>query len=348
MPGYNASFQPGDLCWRDDTSGGILISMSLSSPTRVFVLGAGFSAQEGFPLIRGLRKRVLHYLEAERHSAYEVVLNPGNGGYEKGQFYAGLDSIDTDGGMEFEELLIALASRRRTATDTDPCHITDKVLKIDCARFLWCIQNSIWRAESAYQNFASQLRPGGDDAVISFNWDLLLEKALADNAIPWSYSTQGAGIPIVKPHGSINWSGHLREQLQAEYAGWRALGPGFKLSFDANEPLSNMDMQESNSDLRYMLYPGDSELPNEDGDVQWLWKQAEDAIRDRDLLVFIGYSLPSYDTYASQFFARFADKNIEVFTPSRDHRERYRHMFGADAGLFDQTFADCKYSRPIS
>ena len=71
-------------------------------------------------MIRGLRNRVLHYLEAERHSAYEVFLSPGNGGYEKGQFYAGLDSIDADGGMEFEELLIALASRLRTASDTDP------------------------------------------------------------------------------------------------------------------------------------------------------------------------------------------------------------------------------------
>jgi len=322
--------------------------MSLTGPRRVFVLGAGFSVAEGFPLIYGLRNRVLHYLEAERHSAYEVFLSPGNGGYQKGQFYAGLDSIDADGSMEFEELLIALANRLRTGSATDPCHITSKVLKTGCARFLWCIQNSIWRAESPYQNFASQLQLGEGDAVISFNWDLLLEKTLNDSGIPWSYSAQGAGIPIVKPHGSINWSGHLRQKLRAEYGGWQILGPGCKLSFDAWEPLSNPNKQEVNSDLRYMLYPGDPELPKEDPDVQWLWEQADDATRSRDSLVFIGYSLPDYDTYAAQFFARFAGKGIEAFTPSSDHLERYRRMFGADAALSAQRFADCKYSRSVS
>jgi len=321
--------------------------MSFTGPRRVFILGAGFSVAEGFPLIYGLRNRVLHFLEAERHSAYEVFLNTGNGGYAKGQFYAGLDSIDADGSMEFEELLIALADRLRTASDTDPCHITSKVLRTGCARFLWCIQNSIWRAESPYQNFAAQLRPSGGDAVISFNWDLLLEKTLNDCGIPWSYCARGAGIPIVKPHGSINWSGHLRQQLQAEYAGWQILGPGSKLSFDTREPLSNPNKQEINSDLRYMLYPGDPELPKNDPDVQWLWEQAEDAIQDRDSLVFIGYSLPDYDTYATRFFTRFGGKSIEAFTPSSDHLERYRRMFGAGAALSAQRFADCKYSRSV-
>jgi hypothetical protein len=311
------------------------------------VLGAGFSAREGFPLIRGLRNRVLHYLEAERHPAYEAVLSPGNGGYEKGQFYAGLGSIDPSGKTEFEELLISLGSRLRTASDEEPCHITRRVLRIGCARFLWCIQNSIWRVGTAYQNFAAHLRLGGNDAVISFNWDLLLEKTLTDSKIPWSYHTLDAGIPIVKPHGSINWSGHLREHLQSQYAGWQPLGLGSTLCFAANEPLSNPDIQESNPDLRYMLYPGDSELPKEDVDVEWLWEQAEDAIRDRDSLVFIGYSLPAYDTYASQFFARFADKDIEAFNPSWDDLGRYRRILGAE-GLFPQKFEDCKYSRPLS
>ena len=81
--------------------------------------------------------------------------------------------------------------------------------------------------------------------------------------------------------------------------------------------------------------------------VQWLWEQAEDVIRGSDSLVFIGYSLPDYDTYAAQFFARFAEKSIEAFTPSSDHLKRYRRMFGDDAALSAQTFADCKYSRPL-
>jgi hypothetical protein len=39
---------------------------------------------------------------------------------------------------------------------------------------------------------------------------------------------------------------------------------------------------------------------------------------------------------------------IEAFTPSSDQLERYRRVFGADAGLYAQTFTECEYSRPLS
>jgi hypothetical protein len=45
-----------------------------------FVLGAGFSVLQQFPLVRGLKERVVHFLEAERHCRYETFLEPGNGG----------------------------------------------------------------------------------------------------------------------------------------------------------------------------------------------------------------------------------------------------------------------------
>jgi hypothetical protein len=78
-----------------------------------FVLGAGFSAAEQFPLVRGLRERVLHFLEAEQHSAYRVFLTAGNGGFSEGQFRAGLKAIDPNETLAFEELLIELSKRRR-------------------------------------------------------------------------------------------------------------------------------------------------------------------------------------------------------------------------------------------
>ncbi len=319
--------------------------MSLSQGITTFVLGAGFSAAEQFPLVRGLRDRVLHFLEAEQHSAYRTFLAPGNGGFKDGQFKAGLEAIDPAGGLEFEELLIALTKRVKTASPQDPSFITDRVLRIGCARLLWCIQNSVWRVSSSYQNFAARLNRAPGNAIISFNWDLLAEKMLTDVGLAWSYAIDG-GIPLIKPHGSINWSGHLREGLKAEYDGWRPLGTGSQLSYDLREPLSNPNKQEINSKLRYMIFPGDPELPAEDPDIRWLWDQGRSAIERSNSVVFIGYSLPEYDSFATDFFrTTIGDRRVEAYTPSAEHLERYRVMFGDRAILKQETFAACEYAK---
>jgi hypothetical protein len=274
-----------------------------------------------------------------------MFLEPGNGGFKDGQFYAGLNFIDPKGDMEFEELLIALSQRLKAPASAGPSYITDRVLRMGCARLLWCFQNSVWRASSCYQNFAARLGSTPGDAVVCFNWDLLVEKMLADAAVPWSYCVSDPGVPVLKPHGSINWSGHLRERLRAEYDGWRPLGPGSQLCFDAREPLSNPNKQEINSSLRYMIFPGDPDLPGEDADVAWLWDQIRSAISGRDSLVFIGYSLPEYDSFASEFFRSAAKgKEVEAYTPSADHLSRYRALFGAAAVLWQETFEQCKYA----
>src|SRR5437773_1082991 len=97
--------------------------------TKTFVLGAGFSAAQGFPLVAGLRDRVIQFVEAEHHDFYQTFLEPGNGGYARGQFYAGLDEIEKPSKLEFEELLIALRHRLRGSSSDDPCHVTEMVLK---------------------------------------------------------------------------------------------------------------------------------------------------------------------------------------------------------------------------
>jgi hypothetical protein len=184
------------------------------SEDKAFILGAGFSRAEQFPLVSGLRAGVIHFIEAEQHSAYRVFLQPGNGGFSKGQFYEGLERIDPTHEMEFEDLLIALSKQCHAASDNqDPCCTTNRVLRTGCARLLWCIQNSICNTSTCYQNFAQWLKRERKPLVISFNWDLLLEKSLSDARIQWSYELDLGGVTILKPHGSINWSGHLREQL---------------------------------------------------------------------------------------------------------------------------------------
>ena len=47
--------------------------------------------------------------------------------------------------------------------------------------------------------------------MVSFNWDLICERALDDAGVPWDYSARTAPIPVIKPHGSLNWTNHLQQ-----------------------------------------------------------------------------------------------------------------------------------------
>jgi len=147
---------------------------------RTFVLGAGFSAYQGYPLVRSLKQEVLDFLRTTEHPAYSVFLRRGNGGYPNGQFFAGLERIDPGGTLGFEELLPRLSEALTDAVDVDPAHITRKVLRIGCVRLLWSINDSIAQTRQSYRAFARVLcdpvEPGN---VVTFNWDLQSERSEA-------------------------------------------------------------------------------------------------------------------------------------------------------------------------
>src|SRR6185369_10637516 len=105
---------------------------------QAFVLGAGFSADHQFPLIRGLKERTIHFVEAERHSSYRSFLEPRDR-FPKGLFYAG-----------FEELLLKLAEAKRLGNASGPASIVGKVMRIGAARLIWCMTYFIWKVETAY------------------------------------------------------------------------------------------------------------------------------------------------------------------------------------------------------
>ena len=311
-----------------------------------FVLGAGFSVDEQYPLVRTMKGQVIHFLEAERHSAYWTFMKPGNGGYGRGQFYAGLEIIDPDNDLQFEELLVALRKRLKQNIAIDPCHITEKVLRIGAARLLWAIHNSIWEVATSYKNSAGWLGMKGlPHGLISFNWDLQAELLLTQANVPWSYSIT-SGIPVIKPHGSITWSGHLREGLVPEYAYWQSIAVGSNLSFDSAEPLSNPFKQGINMNLNYMIFPGDPDLPDADADVALLWRDVAAVIKNAECVAFIGYSLPAYDSYAARFFKEAVQaKKIVAINPAFDHLQRFKALFGDAVELRQEKFKECPYGR---
>lgn len=105
-------------------------------PSKTFILGAGFSASAGFPLIRALRHELLSFIEAEQHPSAKPHLTPNIHGYPQGQFYAGLEAIDPARSMGFEELVIALRDRLSSTYEHDPCYNCERILRDGCGRSL--------------------------------------------------------------------------------------------------------------------------------------------------------------------------------------------------------------------
>lgn len=319
----------------------------MSTISRTFVLGAGFSAGAGFPLVRNLKEQVIQHAQSLHRC--KPWFEPGNGGFERGQFYAGLEMVDQNGSLQFEEILIALANHLKGADEWDPSHRTFDALRDSCGQLLWKKQQSIEKVPECYENFArywigTHRFPGRVSAIVSFNWDLLIERALADSHLPWTYSNTHSAISILKPHGSINWNDYLTRGLKTEYSGWRPIGPDSKLSYDASNPLSNPDRDDINPNLRYMIFPGDPESDEVDAERIWHW--VSKAISEREGIVFVGYSLPEYDGFSLDFFERLSvGKEIEVYNPSKEHLEKFRRLFGPRATLELLKFEDSKYAK---
>jgi hypothetical protein len=309
---------------------------------KTFILGAGFSAEQQFPLMKDLKDRVIHFIEAEQHYRYVDHIRP-DGNFPKGKFYEGLEYIDPEKNLGFEELLIKLSAHLKY----DPCYLTNQVLRIGAARLFWCITFFIERFEDCYTNFAHGLKKNeGEWKVVTFNWDILVEKSLSDIGASWRYSLtpNDKSIPIIKPHGSINWSSFAHNAIVSKYSGWKPIGVDSTLSYDACRPLENPDLADQNDNFRYCLYPGDLDWPEAHADLERLWKDVHGAIQSAEKVIFIGYSLPEYDSYAGSAFRELCkNKAVEVYDPSSATLERFHKAF-PHAKLERLGFKDSPYA----
>ncbi|MGB8113833.1 MAG: hypothetical protein WCF22_08665 [Candidatus Sulfotelmatobacter sp.] len=206
------------------------------------------------------------------------------------------------------------------------------------------------KAPAIYETFAKRFFKPAEmrgNMVISFNWDLLMERSLHDAAVPWDYNPRFPGAtPVLKPHGSINWSSWLEGGGHCDYGGWRAIAPQSKLSFDVTQPFVDPDVDEINPDYRYMLFPGDPELPEQNANLKLIWSDVQTALEQSEALAFIGYSFPQYDPYSAEIFRRYGvGRQIEVYNPSVEHLQHFRRQLGDHVELFAQKFEECPYAQ---
>ena len=280
----------------------------------VFVLGAGFSRHAGIPVMNELRDEVLGETRIRNLTA--------------------LPARDTE--RSLEEILLDLPQR----ADESAAQAHDTLLNSSLC-LLWEKHQTMPDLAEAYSRFA---RVAGDSVgIVSLNWDLVCELALYTADIEWSYSTD-RGIPVIKPHGSINWTNHslLPKQKWKSGNGFALIDDERSISYRPDDPFRDPLVGYTDSDFKYVTFPG--LLQDNTEATNRLWAEARALIDKGSRVVFIGYSLPCYDRRSTtELVAACSGKEIGVVDPSSKVQEAYRCLLGRDIGCQLENFEECEF-----
>lgn len=320
-----------------------------SAERTTFILGAGFSSAAGFPLVRDLRTRVLNFIETHPDPSWSADLTPGAKGFRLGQFYEGLHAADPAGTLGFEELLIALAKFQKQSFH--PANRTRTILEAGCARVFWRIQDLLAAVPPCYQNFAAWLYSSfgmPKHNVVSFNWDLVIERALEEQHFNWFYSQiTNNSVAVLKPHGSINLSNHRGQGASSSSDEWAQAVIGGTVDSLRDEIFRDPFEGGVNEQFRFMILPGDPEAGAAREAAEPIWNLAREAIAKSETVVFIGYSLPVYDAAAATRLKDYCrGKKVEVYNPSPTDLQRFKDLFDSNVRLERKKFEECVYGAP--
>lgn len=178
--------------------------------------------------------------------------------------------------------------------------------------------------------FAEHLRPS--DVVITFNYDVLLERSLNELGTRWSHGLddhQDGAIPILKPHGSMDWIrqprscklsirhtsrifskvDENRSQPDRSKQNWHGEDEydwelhRFVNLARCHEFIKNQDVIQA--DFAFGLAGlGPSKAPSRIAGLGAVWKHARDALFNAVDVTIIGFSFSPFDRLAVTEFGR--------------------------------------------
>jgi hypothetical protein len=157
--------------------------------------------------------------------------------------------------------------------------------------------------------FGKHVPPG--DVVITFNWDLTVERALAhgSTSVPLAYHYSKDGprhkITLLKPHGSINWF-EKKAVVDAGVSGTRKLDTNLHL-VDFPTLLYSRDLIKATP---VIVPPVSNKKFSTHSVFKETWGSVYRAISSANVLTILGYSLPREDQFSRFVFRRALRNNI--------------------------------------
>ena len=148
------------------------------------------------------------------------------------------------------------------------------------------------------------------DTVITFNWDVTLERGLWDREddfwMPYKYNRNRKGkyVTILKPHGSIDW-------FKQKDLSNKLLKRTEKLDKEIRlYPHFNFSKHPELSHVQPVIVPPVADKSFEYECLKKTWRSIYQAVADATELFFIGYSLPKEDQFARLVLRRALRSNL--------------------------------------
>lgn len=312
--------------------------MDLHNDHNVYILGAGFSADRGMPLINNFMFRmrdahewllqqnrtveaaaitaVLEFRKEAASAAYRIKINLEN---IEELFSLASASGDRDNNLS-ESIRIAIAATLDFCSTNQPeANINIRALQENPIPSFKKHEGAPSAYGIDYKNIPTykyyldsmlglQGLPKGENTLISFNYDTIVEDALACMEVGFTYGFNDTdaeyqssrfkvgnlGVKLLKLHGSINWA-RANDPKDSE---------GKLIVYDSCSDVLNHDATPD------LIPPTWSK--NFDGGLETIWTHALKAIESATRIIVIGFSVPETDTHFKYLLAAGLQNNISA------------------------------------
>jgi len=259
------------------------------------VVGAGFSTEFGYPMAGNLLQQIWPRLPSHEKETLEAIICFHHPRWDRRP--ATLPDI--------EELLTELdvnadflpTIRLQGPFNPDSLRDARENLLLAIARWFHEIHEQR-RARKLLRAAVDHIR-SKNAAIISFNWDYELDRALFKPPTASSYglsrSKPTPSIVLLKPHGSLNWypatsGGHIKQDLREKL--WTTEGHEVYCFLPWREPLSTR--------RKYLplLVPPTHLKDFREPMLRHIWLRCVDILSTARTVYFLGYSLPAADWHS--------------------------------------------------
>lgn len=345
--------------------------MPLITGKTLYILGAGASQHTGAPLLRDflftarllaegrntLRHKqafdlVFSWIDALRGSSYYVELDLNN--LEHIFSLAEMErQIDPQGGNDVvKELRYVVAE-----TLDNACRLQFEGRQLLPDRIYGkFVENLVSLNENRKKIVSNEASGFSRDAVITFNYDVMLDNAIVYHALTPEYylssppdgKSLSRSLKLLKLHGSVNWGHCSKCQTKKDYP--QILSPiplsagssvfprsehdeiFFKMATEIlfKTPCSSCQQKGT---LEPFLIPPTWSKKIDDTAATHVWKTAVEEIADASQIIVIGYSMPRTDTFFQYLLTLGLARNAKLhrivvvdIDESAEFRVRYENV----------------------
>ncbi len=334
---------------------------------RLYVIGAGASCPYDLPPMKTLLWELCETLGGDDRRVIETAIEE----------TMGIRMVDPEDSPDFEEFLNRLDIRgllylRAVGVDLA------STLRVQAAEVALRALLDFIRAhcvsarshEGPYDRLVASL--SDDDAIVSFNWDVMIEVAFRRIGRAYTYMPRepsSIATLLLKPHGSINWFALLdRELLSIDLShksNMRVMGESLSYyMLYLEDPLGPPEMGNSSYFAKLAVAPVPAIVPPRSAKtlavggptrdnfvdaghsrcMEQVWRTFNSLVASADEIVLIGYSLPGTDAASILVLKQCrnwdANKKFLIIDKNPKVVERFQRVACPQARLLCSDFND--------